>query len=196
MAVPTTATATTSAAHPTAAPTVARAVPLGATTPAPTAPPVTVAPPVAPAAAGAVLAASAPAAPTAPASPAAPAPHAQRNLLTGPHGLDAVVGPAYTDCTGLSEVPHDVAVIDTCHTTAILFVGHNRGVFTPLLSYAVGDVIAWHDAAGTLHHLRVVAVRNVSSSVFPPAIGTYEFQTCLYPTGTSALDHDLDAVEV
>jgi len=128
-------------------------------------------------------------------APAAASP-VQRNLLTGPHGLDTRVGPAYTDCTGLSAVPHNSAFIDTCHTTAVLFVGHNQGVFTPLLSYAVGEVIDWHDSAGTLHHLRVVAVRDVSSSVFPPVLGTYEFQTCRFATPNSPLDRDLDAVEV
>ncbi len=126
---------------------------------------------------------------------AAPAPALQRNLLTGPHGLNTRVGAAYTDCTGLSAVPHNSAFIDTCHTTAVLFVGHNHGVFTPLLSYAVGDVINWHDGTGAVHHLRIVAVRDVSSSVFPPVLGTYEFQTCRFATPNSPLDRDLDAVE-
>jgi hypothetical protein len=141
----------------------------------------------------ATLAAYVPASSTAPPAPHLPTLH--RNVVTGPHGLNTLVGD-YTDCSGTAEVPHDTAVIDTCHTSAVLFVGHNRGVFTPLLSYVVGDVIAWYDQAGRLHHLRVVAVRNVSSSVFPPALGTYEFQTCLYPTANSSLDRDLDAVEV
>ena len=149
------------------------------------------APSAAPAAAGAVLAASVSAPPAAPAAAAQPV----RNRVTGPHGLNTLVGD-YTDCTGLSEVPHDMAAIDTCHTSAVLFIGHNRGVFTPLLSYVVGDVIAWYDNLGKVHHLRIVAVRDVSSSVFPPVLGTYEFQTCLYPTGNSSMDRDLDAVEV
>ena len=165
-----------------------------AATPAPVASAPAVAevrPAAAPAGAGDVLAATAPATPTAP--PAATPP--RRNLVVGPHGLNTLVG-VYTDCSGTSEVPHDIAAIDTCHTSAVLFIGHNHGVFTPLLSYVVGDVIVWYDQAGTVHHLRVVAVRDVSSSVFPPVLGTYEFQTCLYPTANSSLDRDLDAVEV
>ncbi len=159
---------------------------------------VVVPPAAAPAVAGAVAAVSvsapAPARSTPPIATSPPLP--QRNLLTGPHGLNAVVGADYTDCSGMSEVAHDTAVIDTCHTTAVLFIGHNRGVFTPLLSYVVGDVIAWSDRSGTVHHLRIVAVRDVSSNAFPAVLGTYEFQTCLYPTANSSLDRDLDAVEV
>lgn len=120
----------------------------------------------------------------------------QRNLLTGPHGLDTRVGPKYTDCTGNTEVAHDAALIDACHTNAVLFVGHNQGVFSPLLNFVVGDVINWYDGTGRLHHLRIIAVRNVSSSVFPPVLGTYEFQTCLYRIPNSPMDRDLDAVEV
>ncbi|MDQ6856000.1 MAG: hypothetical protein M3Z57_02860, partial [Candidatus Dormibacteraeota bacterium] len=101
-----------------------------------------VAPVVAPAGAGAAQASQTP--PPAATSP----PH--RNLLTGPHGLNTLVGADYTDCSGTSAVTHDVAVIDTCHTSAVLFIGHNRGVFTPLLSYVVGDVIVWYDQAGRL----------------------------------------------
>ncbi len=143
-------------------------------------------------------------APTAPPALRTPAPRLvvttttpplQRNMLIGPHGLNTRVGPDYTDCTGTSEVAHDSAQIYPCHTSAVLFLGHNRGVFTPLLSFVVGDVINWSDDGG-LHHLRIVAVRDVSSSVWPPVLGTYEFQTCLYAMTNSPMNRDLDAVEV
>ena len=95
-------------------------------------------------------------------------PEPQRDLLTGPHGLNTSVGPAYTDCTGTSAVARSSAYIDTCHTTAVLFIGHNHGVFTPLLSFVVGDVINWYDSTGIRHQLRIIAVRDVSSAVFRP----------------------------
>jgi hypothetical protein len=172
---------------------VAPSPPTVGSTPAPTATPALgVVAPAAPVA----LAAPAATVRGGPTSPPVATPRPQHNLLTGPHGLNTMVGGDYTDCSGTTEVAHDTAVIDTCHTTAVLFIGHNRGVFTPLLSYVVGDVITWYDQAGRLHHLRIVAVRDVSSSVFPPVIGPYEFQTCLYTTANSSLDRDLDAVDV
>ena len=125
----------------------------------------------------------------------ATAPRPRRNVLTGPHGLNAPVGPNYTDCTGNSEVPHDAAVVDACQTAAVLFVGHNQGVFTPLLNFVRGDVITWFDGAGAQHRLRIVAVRDVSAADFPPVLGTYEFQTCRFATLNSPLDRELDAVE-
>ncbi len=167
--------------HPAAAPPAAPVT-------SPAAPPAAGAAPKAPA----VASAPAPAGTARPATPRRP----QRNLLTGPHGLNTVVGSPLTDCTGATGVPNGVAVIDACYMDAVLFVGHNRGVFTPLLSYVVGDVITWYDQTGRLHHLRVIAVRNVSSSDFPPVLGAYEFQTCLYPNLNSSMDHDLDAIEV
>lgn len=107
-----------------------------------------------------------------------------------------MVGPDYTDCTGTSEVALASAQLYPCHTTGVLFIGHNQGVFTPLLSFVVGDVINWSDGAGGLHHLRIVAVRDVSSSVWPAVLGAYEFQTCLYPMLNSPMNRYLDAVEV
>ncbi len=165
------------------------ATPPAVTTP----PPVETHPAAAPAHSAAATAAPRPttAVPTAIAKPSP-----QRDLLTGPHGLNTRVGSAYTDCTGDSTVARDGAFIDTCHLDAVLFIGHNQGVFTPLLNYVVGDVINWYDGAGSLHHLRIVAVRDVSSKVFPPVLGTYEFQTCRFTTPNSPLDRDLDAVEV
>lgn len=150
-----------------------------------------------PAATSTAAATSAP--PTATLPPAATpsaTPPPQRNQLTGPHGLNTLVGPDYTDCTGTSEVALASAQIYPCHTTGVLFIGHNQGVFTPLLSFVVGDVINWSDGAGGLHHLRVVAVRDVSSSVWPEVLGAYEFQTCLYPMLNSPMNRYLDAVEV
>lgn len=151
---------------------------------------------VTPAGTPAPVAGSAPAATAAlpPVATSAATAQPRRNLLTGPHGLNAPVGPDYTDCTGNSEVPHGTAVVDACHTTAVLFVGHNQGVFTPLLNFVRGDVITWYDGAGAPHRLRIVAVRDVSSAEFPPVLGTYEFQTCRFATLNSPLDRELDAV--
>jgi hypothetical protein len=129
-------------------------------------------------------------------SPAAVGP---RNLLRSADGsLDTPVT-VYDDCSGQSELTHDAAAIDTCVGGRTYFVGHNAGVFTPLLSVHAGDVITWYDGAGADHRLRIVAVRHNwlrDDGVPPLAMGAVvaQFQTCetAYPDGSH--DRILDAV--
>jgi len=170
--------APTSAPEPTAAPTpVPTAVPTPEPTAAPTAPPATpraVPPPTAP--------------------PAPPAPPRSR-LVSDDGRLDTSVG-VYSDCSGATVLSHAYAAVDTCVTSTTYFVGHNPGVFTPLLSETVGSVITWWDGSGTAHRLRVVATRTWLrvNGVPPLASGAVvaQFQTCLVPDGSK--DLILDAV--
>ena len=150
-------------------------------TPAPTAVPQ---PPTAPPA-------PAPARPAPPATQPAPAvPHV--NALTGPYGLGTGVG-IYSDCGGSTPLPHAIAAIDTCVKGVTFFVGHNPGVFTPLVSVNVGDVITYWDGAGVAHPLRVISVRNWVHTTTPSIVpgATAQFQTCLNADGS--LDRVLDA---
>jgi hypothetical protein len=142
---------------------------------------------------------AAPVAPVAPAAPdvavAAPAPVAHHNRLVSADGtLNTGVG-YYSDCLGLSTVPHSVAVIDTCSIFRgrTYFEGHNPGVFTPLLHMGVGSVLTYFDGAGTAHVMHIVAIRTWDRAWgLMPEIGPYEFQTCISADGS--IDRILDAV--
>jgi hypothetical protein len=126
--------------------------------------------------------------------PAGPA----NTLLSGDGTLDTTVT-TYADCTGATELTHSTAAIDTCVNGRIYFVGHNAGVFTPLLDLGVGSAITWYDSGGAAHLLRIVAVRDNwlrDDGVPPLANGRVvaQFQTCetAYPDGSH--DRILDAV--
>jgi hypothetical protein len=121
------------------------------------------------------------------------------NTLRSADGsLDTTVS-TYSDCSGATELTHSQAAVDTCVSGRTYFVGHNSGVFTPLLSLGVGDLITWYDDAGAAHRLRIVAVRDNwlrDTGVPPLANGNVvaQFQTCetAYPDGSH--DRILDAV--
>jgi hypothetical protein len=163
-----------------------------ASTPAPIATPAPAATP-APGLAGAVSAAAStlPGLATPPSGP--------RNLLLSADGsLDTSVT-VYADCSGATELTHSQAAIDTCVGGRTYFVGHNAGVFTPLLGLGVGDLITWYDDGGSAHRLRIVSVRDNwlrDNGVPPLANGNVvaQFQTCetAYPDGSH--DRILDAV--
>lgn len=88
----------------------------------------------------------------------------------------------YRDCHGLQPLTHVAAAIDVCITDRTYFVGHNPGVFTPLLVLGVGSILVWFDHAGGAHRLRVVAVRVWRGADFPPVVGSgivAQFQTCI-----------------
>jgi hypothetical protein len=154
-------------------------------TPAPTAPPAP-----RPTARPAVV--HTPAAPPAPPPPPA-TPHSR--LLSDDGRLDTGVG-VYSDCRGTTEVSHAVAAVDTCIGGRTYFVGHNPGVFTPLLSETVGSVVTWWDGNGTAHRLRIVARRDwMRDDGVPPMVSgavVAQFQTCLVADGSR--DLILDAV--
>lgn len=169
-------TATPAAATPTPVITPV-ATPTPVPTPAPTAPPRPTARPVPPP------------------PPPPPAPQVLRNLLRGPDGLNTGVG-VYSDCSGATALTHSEAAIDTCVTGVTYFVGHNPGVFTPLMSTSTGSVITWWDGNGTAHALRVVAVRSWqrADGVPPPVSSAVvaQFQTCQVSDGS--VDRILDVV--
>lgn len=122
--------------------------------------------------------------PTRPPAPPPP-PH---NLLRSADGrLDTGVG-TYSDCTGATPLTHAMAAIDTCVGGRTYFVGHNPGVFTPLLSESVGSIITWWDGAGNAHRLRIVSVRQwQSANGVPPMVNgsvVAQFQTCENASGS------------
>jgi hypothetical protein len=130
--------------------------------------------------------------------PPPPAPVVLRNRLTGGGGLDTAVG-VYGDCSGHSELTHAMAAIDTCISGPQYFVGHNVGVFTPLMRMGVGAIITYYDNSSIAHVWRVVSVRPnwVSANGVPAVTGAdvvAQFQTCVVPDGS--VDRILDVVAV
>lgn len=83
-----------------------------------------------------------------------------RSHLTGPFGLNTAVG-LYTDCSAKTPLTKTEAAIDTCFTNLTYFVGHNPGVFAPVMMLNVGDVVTYTDASGRRHPLQVAALRDV-----------------------------------
>lgn len=118
-------------------------------------------------------------------------------VFTSDHSVFTTVG-SYGDCTGRAPLTHAAAAIDTCVAGVRYFIGHNPGVFTGLMSAAVGTLIGYYDAAGRLHRFEVVADRTWlrSSGVPPPVVAgeAAQFQTCV--TADGSIDRILDAVEV
>ncbi|HET9050124.1 MAG TPA: hypothetical protein VFO60_00375 [Candidatus Dormibacteraeota bacterium] len=187
-----------------------------ATAPADVQPVASAAPPVVPAAAS-LPPTPAPAATPRPATPA-PAPPTPRpvvrrpaatpapapvqparyvNWLTSSDGtLSTGVG-TYSDCSGQTVLSHAMADIDTCMSDRVYFIGHNPGVFTPLLHMGAGAVITWWDANGSAHRYEVVASATWQrANGVPPLVGgaVAQFQTCL--TADGSVDRILDAVSI
>jgi hypothetical protein len=133
-------------------------------------------------------------APVAPVTPAV-----LRNLLTSGDGtLNTAVG-VYSDCSGRTPLTRAEAAIDTCIPGPMYFVGHNVGVFTPLMHVDVGALITYHDGAGAAHLWRVVSVRGnwrSADGVPPPTDAgvVAQFQTCVVPDGS--VDRILDVALV
>lgn len=131
-------------------------------------------------------------------SSAAPVPSGPPNLLTSADGtLHTAVG-VYADCTGQTPLTTTESAVDTCIRGRTYFVGHNPGVFTPLMHMVVGSLITWYDGRGVAHRYRIVAVRDGAggAGATPLAITTRhvdaQFQTCAVANGS--VDRVLDAV--
>jgi hypothetical protein len=117
--------------------------------------------------------------------------------LTSDDGRLQVRLGTYSDCSGRSPLQRDEAAVDTCIPDRAYIVGHNLGVFTPLLRMRVGDHITWTDPSARPRRLRIIAVRDWVAADGVPPVETgdvvVQFQTCITPDGS--LDRILDAVE-
>jgi hypothetical protein len=124
-------------------------------------------------------------------------PAAHRDWLTSDDGtLHTSVG-VYTDCSGRTPLTHAAAAIDTCIAGPTYFVGHNAGVFTPLLHLDVGAIITYYDGEGISHVWRIVSVRahwHAANGPPPPTQPDVvaQFQTCASADGS--VDRILDAL--
>ena len=123
-------------------------------------------------------------------------PPAPRDRLRTPGGaLDVPVG-VYGDCSGMTELTHAAAAIDTCLGGRLYFIGHNPGPFTPLRDVGVGSEIVYYDGAGLPHGWRIVATRTWSRWWGSPPLASpdvvAQFQTCI--TLDANWDEILDAV--
>jgi len=126
----------------------------------------------------------------------APAPGGPVNLLTSADGtLRTAVG-VYSDCSGAAPVPVDMAAVDTCVHGRTYFVGHNQGVFTPLMHMGPGSLLTWYDARGVVHRYRILAVRDTPGGAHPLVTTSRrvdaQVQTCALADGS--VDRILDAV--
>src|SRR5438270_9600396 len=116
-------------------------------------------------------------------------------LTSDDRTLRAGVG-TYTDCSGRTPLQSGEAAIDTCIHGRRYFLGHNAGVFTPLLHMQPGDHLEWTDGHSAHHRLRIVAVRDwTPSNGAPPVVEpdvVAPFQTCVREDGS--LERILDTV--
>ena len=126
-----------------------------------------------------------------------PPPLVRSTLRSEDGAINTYVG-TYGDCSGQAALTHASAAIDTCVPGVNYFIGHNPGVFTPLIDAHVGTRLDYYDAQGTLHRYRVVSVRPWArdAGVPPPALKNVvaQFQTCITLDGS--LDQILDAVQI
>jgi hypothetical protein len=117
-------------------------------------------------------------------------------LTSDDRTLHTAVG-TYTDCSGRTPLQSGEAAIDTCISGRRYFLGHNHGVFTPLLHMQPGDHIDWTDGRSAYHRLRIVAVRDWEPSEgAPPVVErdvVAQFQTCVREDGS--VERILDTVE-
>jgi len=119
------------------------------------------------------------------------------NYLTSDDGsLHTGVG-TYSDCSGRTPLQRNEAAIDSCISGPTYFLGHNYGVFTPLMHMNVGDHITYLDGSGQQHRFRIVSRRDwVAANGVPQPTEddvAAQFQTCIKPDGS--LDRILDVVE-
>ena len=111
----------------------------------------------------------------------APDPGGPRNLLESADGSLRVVVGSYTDCSGASAVPRDAAELDPCFAGRYYFLGHNPGVFSPLLKMGQGAVLTYYDANGHAQRFRIVGwrviARNAGDLTLAAGVAA-QFQTC------------------
>lgn len=138
--------------------------------------------------------ASTPAAPPAWPRPVLVARAQPRNWLVSADGtLNTGVG-IYDDCTGRTRLTRRSAAVDGCVTGRTYFVGHNPGVFAPLMDLSIGAILTWYDSGGVPHRLRILAVRRWQRSAGIPTLlngAVAQFQACI--TADGSLERILDA---
>lgn len=121
-----------------------------------------------------------------------------RNRLVGP-GIDTAVVP-YPDCYGTTAVVRTAAVLVTCSPTRWYIAAHNPGIFTPMMSYRIGDQITYYDGAGVPHTLRVIAIRDgLEATPWVPRVRSdvvAQFQLCETAHPEGGIDRIIDAIEV
>ena len=96
-------------------------------------------------------------------------------------GIDTAVTD-YSGCTAAASVPQNEAAIYTCVTWDTYFLGHNPGVFTPLLSVQDGTNLTYYDSAGVAHQYVIEGYVDLAlpgGTPQPPAGTVAQFQTCL-----------------
>jgi hypothetical protein len=129
--------------------------------------------------------------------PATPPPSrsSARDWLTSIDGTVQTSVGTYRDCSGRQPLTHGAAAIDLCMQGRAYFVGHNPGVFTPLLHLDVGDLLVWYDHAGGARRLQIVTVRIWRGGAVLPVVRpgiAAQFQTCIDLAGRTR--RILDAV--
>ena len=109
--------------------------------------------------------------------------------------LRAAVG-VYRDCAGLAPIPSSEAALWPCVPGLLYFVGHNPGVFTPLMHLGVGAGLTYFDSTGARHRFRIVRIEDWRrTDGFPPpasAAVVAQLQTCVTPDAT--VDRIVDVV--
>ncbi len=132
-----------------------------------------------------------PPAPALEATPAAGRPIVRRSWLSVPAvGLELPVICCYTDMTGTVIPAHGVATVDArAGANNFYLLGHNPGVFSPLMSVGPGSWVRYWDGQGLTHDFQVQARYQVSRTDVSPLVASYgsatlTLQTCL--TGTTS----------
>jgi len=100
----------------------------------------------------------------------------------------------YRDCTGGSGLDRNVAARDWCAADAVVYlVGHNQGVFTPLLHLRAGDLARYWDASGVavtyrIDHIDQVDYTATSGYMMDGSRPHLTMQTCAVPDGSQELE--------
>jgi hypothetical protein len=116
-------------------------------------------------------------------------------LISDDGSLRTPVG-SYRDCSGVSPIPF-TAALWTCVPGRLYFVGHNPGVFTPLLHMRVGDGLLYIDHSGSPHRYRIVRIEDWgrAAGLPPPSSADVvaQLQTCV--TADAWSDRIFDVIE-
>jgi hypothetical protein len=117
------------------------------------------------------------------------APRARRSWISAPAvGLEVPVICCYSDLSGRVIPAHGVATIDTrAGANNLYLLGHNPGVFTPLLGLGPGALVRYWDNAGQGHDFIIRSKISVDRNDVSPLVASYAsltltLQTCLTNT--------------